>query len=450
MENNFFKINKNITYAVLIFIAVIVIGIAGYMIIEGWSFFDSAYMTIITIATVGYKEIRPLTGAGRIFTILLIFMSMASLIYIAAAAVFFSLKKDKIADESEYKKRKLDIKSIMSHKLTVALLIFLSVFIIGIVGYMVIEGWSFFDACYMTVITLATVGYGEINTLNAAGRIFTMFLILGGMGVLLYVVSTFTAFFVGGELKDILRRRKMEKSIDSLNEHYILCGAGRTGSVVIEELMATKRNFVVIEKNTELVRKFAEMGCLCMEGNATEDEVLLEAGVKRARGLIAMLSTDSDNLFVVLTAKGLNPNLRVVARIIDESAAVKFKKAGADAVVSPNYIGGLRIISEMVRPQVVSFLDIMMREKEGALRVEDVKIPDSSHTVGKTLAELNIPEKTGLIVLAVKNMNSSTYQFNPTSHKKIEKGDYLIVMGSVDQLAKLRDLIGIKSGTFIL
>lgn len=315
------------------------------------------------------------------------------------------------------------------------------VFALGIIGYILIEGWTFLEACFMTVITLATVGYGETRPLTQAGRIFTIFFIIGGYGVVLYGISSLTAFLVEGELKDILRRRKMEKNISKLTDHYIICGADTTGEFIIEEMQKTNKQFVVIEKDKNIVNNLLEKNILIIEGDATHDEVLIEAGIKNAKGLISVLPNDKDNLFVVLTAKGLNPNLRIVAKAVEEESQNKLRRAGADAIVSPNYIGGLRMVSEMIRPTVVSFLDTMMREKGSTLRVEDVEITPLSNFIGKTLDELKIPQKVNLSVVAIKHPSTDTYEFNPKASSKLGEGDFLIVMGEIVQVEKLREFV---------
>ena len=324
-------------------------------------------------------------------------------------------------------------------RLVIAFVALIIVFVIGVAGYLIIEKWTLVEACFMTVITLATVGYGETRPLSVPGRVFTIFLIIGGYGILMYAVSSFTAFLVEGELKDILRRKKMQKKISELNGHYIICGADTTGSFIIEEMFKTKKEFVVIEKDKTIVNTLVEKGLLVREGDATHDETLIDAGIKRARGLISALPSDKDNLFVVLTAKVLNPNLRIIAKAIEEESAGKLRKAGADATVSPNYIGGLRMVSEMIRPAVVSFLDTMLREKGSTIRVEDVEVVPLSSFIGKTLEELKIPQKVNLIVVAIKHPDGS-YEFNPKAASRLEEGYSLIVMGEIDQVERLREL----------
>ena len=322
------------------------------------------------------------------------------------------------------------------------IIIFLALFLVflcGVIGFMTIEGWSFLDASYMTVITLTTVGFGEVNTLSSAGKIFTMFLIIIGMGILLYGVSSITAFIVEGELMDIIRRRRMDKSISKLKDHCVICGAGKVGRYIIEEFIKTGKDFVVVEKNTESIKKLTGE-VLWIEGDASDDAVLLKAGIDKAKGLITALSTDKDNLFVVLTSRELNPKLRIVSRALEEESIHKLKKAGADSIVSTTFIGGMRIASEILRPTVTRFLDTMLREKGDALRIEEVSLSVGSKMVGQTLGEVGVPRKTGLIVIAVKDVKNDKYIYNPDSSLKLNEGDLLIVLGSVNQVDKLKQL----------
>jgi voltage-gated potassium channel len=314
-----------------------------------------------------------------------------------------------------------------------ALLVF--ILCTGIVGYHLIEGWSWFDALYMTVITLATVGYGEIHALSHAGRIFTIFLIFGGMGILLYGVTEMTAFVVEGEMTGYLRRRTMKRRIGKLSNHYILCGWGMKGEHVLDELMRTKRQCVVIEINPVKVKQLHERKMMVVEGDATHDEALTTAGIKRAAGLVATLPTDKDNLFVTITARGLNPKLRIVAKVDEIGARQKFLRSGADSTVSSNFIGGLRMASELVRPDAVNFLDTMLRDNS-SLRVEDLQISTKSKYLGKTIKQCDPLAESGVLVFSLKHDGS--YQFNPSSATTLTAGDTLIVIGLAEKIAALR------------
>ncbi len=309
----------------------------------------------------------------------------------------------------------------------------------GIVGYHLLEGWSWFDALYMTVITLATVGYGEVHQLSFPGRVFTIFLIFSGMGILLYGVTELTAFMVEGEMSGYLRRRKMKRMIEKLTGHYILCGWGLKGSHVLEELQRTKRKCVVIDMNKEKASSLVSGGTLVIEGDATEDSVLKEAGVERAAGLVSTLPTDKDNLFVVITARGLNPKLRIVAKVDEMGAKEKFLRSGADSVVSTNFIGGLRMASELVRPDAVNFLDTMLRDNS-SLRVEDVHVGKKSRYVGKSVRQCKPLNDSRVLLFSIKR--NAAYQFNPPQNTTLKEGDALIVIGVPEQIAVLRSSLG--------
>ncbi len=328
-------------------------------------------------------------------------------------------------------------------ELILAAILLVILFTSGILGYKLIEGWNFIDSVYMTVITLATVGFGETHQLSIGGRVFTIFLIIFGITTFVYAISRLQSFFIEGELTGILRRRKMENKIKNLNNHYIVCGSGDVGKTIIEELLLTKNNFVVIENdklNYELLIKNDNI--LTINGNPADDKVLLDAGIKSAKGLICAIPSDKDNLFIVISARSLNPNIRIVARALDPTSVPKLKKAGADSVVSTDVIGGLRMVSESIRPTVVSFLDTMLREKDVCLRVEEVEISQNSNFVGKTLAQTQIYEKTGLLTIAIKNKENKSYVYNPRSDYKLSAKDVLIVIGDVEQVINLRSMVG--------
>jgi voltage-gated potassium channel len=320
------------------------------------------------------------------------------------------------------------------------LLIAGGIVLLGTVGYVVIEGWSWFDALYMTIITLGTVGYGETNPLGIGGRIFTMVLILGGMSVLVYAITEITATIVEGELTGVLRTRKIMKQIDKLTDHYIVCGAGRSGHHILHELQKTGRQFVGIEIDKEKVGRFLDEGMIMLLGDATDEEVLKLAGIERAAGFVSALPDDKDNLFVVITARGMNPKMRIVSRMDDIYGREKFVRSGANAIVSTNFIGGMRMASELVRPATTSFLDLMLRGNN-ALRVDDVKIGETSHYIGRTLAECTVIEDTGVVLLSV--MKGTHPIFNPPKTHTLAAGETLVVIGTPEQMVKLRDQLSV-------
>jgi len=332
----------------------------------------------------------------------------------------------------------------LKKKLLQAIPFLLIIFTIGTVGYRIISSGksSWIDCAYMTLITLSTIGYGEIVDLSGSpgGRIFTMGLIIVGLSGFLYFLSTLTAFLVEGELLHIFRRNRMQKIIDKLENHYIVCGAGETGKHIIRELLETKRDFAVIEMNQEHLEARAEelswKNPVWILGDATQDEILIKAGLERAKGLITCVTEDKDNLFITLTARQIKENLRIVSRCKDNKMIAKIKKNGADSVVSPNFIGGMRIVSEMIRPASTNFLDLMLRDKDQNLRVEEVSIPDHSAMIGKTMKAIDFWRIAGLFPIALQT-DDSKWVYNPTPETIIQKGMKLIFVGNTLQRSQL-------------
>ncbi len=302
--------------------------------------------------------------------------------------------------------------------------------------------WAWWDCIYMTVITVSTVGYGEVLPIHEVhgARVFAIFLILFGMGMLLYFASAVVTMVVEVNVKEVFRKRALRKAVAHQEDHIIVCGAGTTGIHVIEELVATHTPFVVVEQDQDRLQWIAEhleVDYLRIIGDATEDDVLIQAGIEKARGVVAALSSDKDNLFITITARQLNDSLRIISRAKEISTSNKLKRAGADAVVSPNYIGGMRMVSEMIRPEVVEFLDLMLRNKDKTLRIEEVGITDISPLRGKTLAETNIRKVTRLLVIAARAADG-TYHYNPGPSFRLECGTTLIVLGESQDVSKLR------------
>jgi voltage-gated potassium channel len=307
---------------------------------------------------------------------------------------------------------------------------------IGVLGYMVIVGMGLMDALYMTVITLSTVGYREVQPLGAAGQIFTMVLIFGGFGIVLYSASVIAREIIEGEFQRTFGRRKVQRQIEQLSEHFIVCGFGRMGRIVCKELVAKPVPFVVIERNAEALRAVEAEQFLAVDGDATEDHILLQAGIKRARGLVSALSTDSDNVYVALTARELNPGLLIVARAEDERSERKLLHAGATRVVSPYVIGGHRMAHALLRPAVLDVIDLATHYRSIELQIEEVQIPKDGVGEGVTLQDSGIRETLGIIVIAIKKPNGEMV-FNPRSDACIVEGDRLVVIG---QTANLREL----------
>jgi voltage-gated potassium channel len=313
----------------------------------------------------------------------------------------------------------------------------------GSFGYFTIfEGRQDFMSClYMTVISLTTVGYGEIVqvTGNITAEIFTMILITFGMGIILYGISTLTAIIIEGELSGMLRKKKMQKAIQKLNEHYIVCGGGETGRPVITELITNQEQVVLIEQNDESIEKCKMLweDLLYVKGDAADDATLVAAGINRAKGIIVSLSSDKDNLFTTMSARMLNSGIRIISRVTDTGLEAKMRRAGANSIVSPNFIGALRMASEMIRPTAVDFLDSMLRSSQGNLRIHEIKVSEKSGLVNKNIMEAGLKEKHELLVLGVRNKNKEL-AFNPSPTRALEAGDTLIVMGEVENITQAR------------
>ena len=311
----------------------------------------------------------------------------------------------------------------------------------GTIGYTILEGWSFFDSFYMSIITLTTVGFMEVHPLSNTGRAFTTFLILSGVGSMLYSLSVGARVVLEGEIREIFGRRKLSKKIEKLENHYIICGYGRMGKIICREMIQHGAPFVIVEKTQEVFAAI-EKDYLSLQGDSTQDAVLKEAGIERARGLISVLSTDADNLYVVLSARGLNQKLRIVARASDEGAEQKLFRAGADHVVSPYFIGGLRIAHTILKPAVVDFIEFATKSGNIELQMEEIRVKETSHIINKALDECGIRKEMGIIIVAIKR-ESGEMEFNPKSTSVIRKGDTLVAMGETKQLKALEDLVGV-------
>ncbi len=337
----------------------------------------------------------------------------------------------------------------LRRRLVYALLALLTIAVLSVSGYCLLGGKnvSFLQALYMAVITLSGVGYQEIVDTSHSPilRIFNIFVVLFGVAVMVYVVSVVTAFLVEGELSNLFWRRKMEKKIGGLTGHYIICGLGDTGRYVAAELQATATPYVVIETQEETALKLRETlpELLYVIGDATDEAVLDHTGVGQAKGLIAGLSTDKDNLVITFLVRQKNPAIRIVARCSDEAKfSDRMLKAGADSTVSPNRIGGLRLASEVLRPHVVEFLDLMLKDQSHTVRVEQIEVPEGSGWAGKSLDHLDLKSRYGLVPLAVKNsgqVQTPAFLVNPPGEQVLRDGAIVIVMGDVKDVQRARD-----------
>lgn len=318
-------------------------------------------------------------------------------------------------------------------------LLFIAIVIIfGTAGYSIIEDWSFFDALYMTIITITTVGYGEVLPLSGGGRVFTLFLIVFGVGTILYTFNNAARIVIEGEIQEIFGRTKLEKRIKELKDHYIVCGYGRMGSVICKELKDKGARFVVVEREP-VASESVDSDILFVRGDATKDEVLKEAGIERAKGLISVLPTDAENLYVVLSAKVLSPELHIVARAGEEGSEQKLLRAGADRVVSPYHIGGLRIAHTVLQPTVVDFIEFATRSGNIDLQMEEVYVNEGSSITGTTLDQCGIGRELGIIIVAIKR-SGGDMRFNPTFKTVIKPGDVLIALGERTKLRVLEDM----------
>jgi voltage-gated potassium channel len=306
----------------------------------------------------------------------------------------------------------------------------------GTGGYMLIERWSFLDSLYMTVITLTTVGYREVHDLSKGGMIFTMILLVGGVGVVIFALSKGAQVILDLEYNQIFRRKRVEKAIRELKNHYIICGYGRMGKIISKELREEGVQFLVIEKRTAQPE---EEGVLILKGDATRDETLHEAGIDRAAGLISVLPSDAENLFVVLSARGLNPKLLIVARAVEEGAERKLIRAGATKVISPYHIGGLRMAHTVLKPTVVDFIEFATRSGNLELQIEEIQIQEKSELIGLTLEECGIGRDLGVIIVAIKQATGDT-RFNPTFRSTVKPGDTLIALGERSKLRRVGEM----------
>lgn len=316
----------------------------------------------------------------------------------------------------------------------VALLV--SVIVGGTVGYVLIEGWTPWDAFYMTVITVTTVGYKEVHDLSRAGEAFTVILLLGGVGTVLYTFTFLATAIVEGGLPKRLQRRRLAHMLETIHDHFIVCGFGRIGAIVAEQFRRQGIRFVIIERDTARARDALNAGMLVVEADATREDVLKEAGIDRARGLIAAVGTDAENVYTVLSARVLNPNLFIVGRAESEGSANKLQRAGASRVISPYQIGAIQMAQTAIRPAVVDFVELATSSENLELAMEEIPINAGSALAQRSILDANIRQRFGVIVVAIQR-EDHRMEFNPEPETAIRGGDKLVVLGRPESLKDL-------------
>ncbi|MBD2280981.1 potassium channel protein [Aphanizomenon flos-aquae FACHB-1040] len=316
------------------------------------------------------------------------------------------------------------------------------IFLIGTLWYSLVEGWKWEDAAYMTVITLATVGYGETHPLGSRGRLFTIALILMGVVNLGYIVNRFTAAVIEGYFLEGIRLRQQRRLMESLSGHYIICGFSRTGRQIAKEFQAEAVSFVIIDSELESVQKAQEIGYIVFQGDATLDDTLLKVGITKAICIVAALPSDAENLYTVLSAKTLNPDIRAIARASTEEAVQKLQRGGADAVISPYITGGKRMAAAALRPQILDFVDGMLSGTDRQLYMEEFLL-DSGRCpfVGQSLQRAKLRSQSGALVLAIRRLDGKLIG-GPTGDTVLMSGDTLICMGTAEQLRDLNQILG--------
>jgi voltage-gated potassium channel len=314
----------------------------------------------------------------------------------------------------------------------------LAIIITGTLGYMIIEGWSVWEAFYMTAITMSTVGYREVRELSFPGQVFTVVLIFGGVGTAFYTATLVASLIVEGGLHRRFEQRRFARMLEQLEGHFILCGYGRIGGIIAEELERQHVPFVVIERDPERSHRILERGWLGVAADASQEEVLTRVGIHRARGLIAAVGTDAENVYTVLTARVMRPDLFIIARVESDDAERKLKRAGADRVISPYHIGATHIVQSALRPAVVDFVQLATSSEHLDLSMEQVHIEANSPLVGRTIVEAGIRQKFGVIVIAIKR-DGGAMEFNPAPEAVVRAGDELVVLGQPDSVRALEE-----------
>lgn len=326
-----------------------------------------------------------------------------------------------------------------TRKITFAFIVLFLIVLGGTIGYHFLEGWTFLEAFYATIVTLGTVGYGDFYPVSLAGRLFAIFLIIFGVGAMAYTFALAMEYFLEGRINRIFGRGKLERQLKKMNNHYIICGFGKMGNLICRELAREDIDFVIVENDPVVIQEILDERCVYIRGSATEDKVLIDAGVKRAKGIVCALPTDAHNLYVILAAKELNPDIFVLSRAEDEASERRLLKVGADRVMSPYKEGAMRMAMAILKPDILDFIELTTRGQSLELRMEELTVCDTSDVVGKTLEESGLRQAYGLIVVAVKK-ESGKMIFNPAASYLIEKMDTLIALGEEKSLARFSEV----------
>jgi voltage-gated potassium channel len=330
------------------------------------------------------------------------------------------------------------------HKMVAkGLVILVVILFIGSLGYMFIEGWDFLDSLYMTVITITTVGFGEVREVTVLGRVFTIFIIFFGIGIIAYILGMVAQTMVELQVRSIIGRRKLGQKMRSMKNHYIICGYGRIGKIIARELTANKIPLVVIENDPEEKPTLENEQTPYIIDDATSEEVLMEAGVDRAKGLVSVVASDADNLFITITARGLNPKIFILARADEEHTEKKLLRAGANKVVMPYLLGGHKMAQTLIKPAVTDFIDFAVDNREMGLEMGELVVSEQSRLNGATLVDSGIRQEMDVIIVAIRTKEGEM-RFNPSSQTRIEAGDTLISLGKSHDLEKLASILSGK------
>lgn len=322
-----------------------------------------------------------------------------------------------------------------------ALLIFMTATLIGTVGYVVIEGWSVWDAFYMTIISVTTAGYREVHQMSFLGQLWTVVVLIAGVSTLFYTASLFMAEVVEGNFYKRVEARRFNRMLDQLTNHFIICGYGRIGKVIADEFRRQQIPYIIIDRDPERVHEVIEGGGLAVEADASRELVLQRVGIDRARGLIAAVGTEAENVYTVLTARVLNPELYIIARIESPDAEAKLRRAGADRVLSPYQLGGIQMAATALRPAVVDFMQLATSSERLELAAEQIEISNGSPFIGRTIKDASLRQDFGVIVVAIKRA-AGHMEFNPAPEARIGEDDQLVVLGNSEQLKKLEAAAG--------